>query len=536
MDNKSTTALSEVLQWACSPRGGNNFYGRILNGCGRINAKGLGTAGVTITPEGRYLLACDDVWYSKQPRQFQIIVVVHEAAHLALAHVERELHYKQRIVDKKKFRYIHKILNVAMDMAVNDVAVRPFISEQGGKFEECREKLIFPEDREYPPNLEFETYFTMLMKDLKEHGFDPNNHELHVNADGSKYEEGDDDGDENEKGEGGGGSGGEGEGDEEQEDESGGSGGEGEGDEEQQSAAGGGKGSDDDYDPQKDPNLPGWFKNLLQKQLTVHVDWTQDFDDMTEAEIERASDRAKREAKDIVVNAAKQTEKSRGTLPAGMESVLEGLLDEPSIPWHIVFRGMLKSALASKLLESTTQPNPSLFHLEDDGIEPFTGYQNDFTFHIDTAFDTSGSVSDDEFMKFMEELQGIMVAEKGVSVRMIMFDAAIQHEAMLDPQDDFSNRSAYARYGYGGTSFNPAMRRILGKDTKDDWVAQAERITNQQIPQADLVVIFTDGYAPIESPDGPVPDLAPPCPFLWALTPSGQSDPAMGSLVLWIKD
>lgn len=524
MDVKSTNALSEVLQWACSPRGGNNFYGRILNGCGRVNIPGLGTAGVTITPEGRYLLMYDDEWFSQQPRHKQIAVVVHEAAHLALAHIERLLYYKKHSFDLKKWRYIQPILNVSMDMSDNDVAVRPFLSSQGGKFEECTSDFIWPEDRDYPNNLEFETYFKMLMDDLKKHGFDPNNHELHIQMEGSNSSntksKGDPDKQQQQQN-------GIGSQEEEQSNSDG----------EEQIQKPGGKG-ENDYDPQQDPNLPQWFKSLLQKQLTVHVDWTEQFEQMTEAEIERATDKAKREGQKIIISAARQTEKSRGTLPAGMESVLENLLDVPTIPWEIVFRGMLKSALSSKLQESTCQPSPSLFHLEDDGIEPYPGFQNDFTFHIDAAFDTSGSVSDEEFKKFMNELGGIMKTEKGVSVRIIMFDAAIQYEALMDPQDDLSARSTYTmnRYGYGGTDFNPPMRLILGKDKAADWVDNAERITNERVPTADLVVMFTDGYAPIKSPQGPVPDLLPPCPMIWALTPSGQEDADMGGNVLWITE
>jgi len=535
MDGRSTNALSEVLQWACSPRGGNNFYGRILNGCGRINKPGFGTAGVTITPEGRYLLMCDDAWFASLPRYEQIVVVVHEAAHLALAHVERMLYYKRRILDEKKWMIIQPILNVAMDMADNDVAVRPFISEQSGKFEESQLKLIWPEDRDYPQNLEFETYFKMLMEDLKDHGFDPNNHEIHIQVGGGagqsgSGQSGNDDQDQDQNG------GGQGGKEEQNED------GEGKGEDEKdgqgQQMQGPGSGGKGKYDPQQDPNLPDWFKGLLQKQLTMHIDWTEQFNEMTEAEIERATDRAQREGKKIIVSAAKQTEKSRGTLPAGMESVLEDLLKEPTVPWEVVFRGMLKSALSSKLLESTCQPAPSLFHLEDDGIEPYPGFQNDFTFHIDATLDTSGSVSDEEFKKFMAELKGIMRAEKGVSIRIIMYDAAIQFEKLLKPEDDLSNRSTYTmnRYGYGGTDFRPALRRILGKDTAADWVGNAIRITNERVPTADLVVMLTDGYAPVESPSGPIPDLKPPCPLLWALTPSGKSDPAMGNNVLWITE
>ena len=138
----------------------------------------------------------------------------------------------------------------------------------------------------------------------------------------------------------------------------------------------------------------------------------------------------------------------------------------------------------------------------------------------------------------MYELAGIMKAEKGVSVRIIMYDAAIQHEELLDPNDTLFERQTYImnRHGYGGTDFCPPLKLVLGKDKKEDWVDNAERITNQNVPTADLVVMFTDGYAPIESPEGPIPDLEPPCPLIWALTPSGREDPSMGNRILRITE
>ena len=52
-EEEKARAMSMALHWLCSPRGGNNFYGRILNGCGRAPKKDLrppSRTSVTTTP------------------------------------------------------------------------------------------------------------------------------------------------------------------------------------------------------------------------------------------------------------------------------------------------------------------------------------------------------------------------------------------------------------------------------------------------------------------------------------------------------
>ena len=73
----------------------------------------------------------------------------------------------------------------------------------------------------------------------------------------------------------------------------------------------------------------------------------------------------------------------------------------------------------------------------------------------------------------------------------------------------------------------------MGKDEDSDWLEGAERIT-ESIPNADLVVMLTDGYAPVQSPAGPIPDYEPPVPLIWALTSNGAETPEM-QRVLRIK-
>jgi len=268
--------------------------------------------------------------------------------------------------------------------------------------------------------------------------------------------------------------------------------------------------------------------------MPQHIDWQQMADQMTDAEIERIKERAKRESKKIVKKAAQQTVKSRGTIPGSMQAVIDELLSEPTIPWHEVFKNLLRSSVSSKLDESTAWPHMGILAGCDGmGIEPFPGMQKDFEFFVTVAIDTSGSVSDEDFRKFMSEIQGLMKMHQTVTTRVLLYDAAIQREFLIEPDDEVSYHCT--RHGYGGTDFRPPFKRMLELDTEQDWEPDAERI-EQRLPKTDLFIHFTDGYAPISSENGsgPMPELTPPCPFVWVLTEDGREDDDMGGIVLQI--
>jgi predicted metal-dependent peptidase len=491
-----TEIVSALLQWACNPRGGNNLYGRTLNGCGRRAVPGLGTMAVSLDRRGRYMFLYDPEWLAEQTRSFQIIGFFHEASHIILQHLERGLRIRLDMNDDAKYARIKPIMQIAVDMAANDVAVRPML-HQSKAFGEHYDRLVWPESRDYPKGESFETYLALLLKDLKDEGWDPDDpgQVLHVVM-GAMGTPSDGQGDGEGKG---------GEGDEE-------------GDES------GGQGDD----------TPEWIKDLASK-THAGVDWEADFEDMNDAEVERALSRANKESRKIVKNAVEQTRKSRGTIPGSLERIIEELLQEHTIPWQTVLMGLVKSEMSSKLDESTSQPNPCYFHLAKYGIAPYPGYQHNFAFNIVLAADTSGSVSDEEFTEFMSEMQGLIKDEDDVTARLLMFDARIQHEQILEDGDVISMREfASHRFGYGGTSFNPPLQYISGDNSDDIWEEEAKRSNQKLAGPPDLMVIFTDGYAPIASPRGPVPDLLPPCPLIWVLTPSGQEDDLMAPRVLRI--
>lgn len=506
---QTNTQFNEVLQWACSPRGGNNFYGRLLNGCGRRAIPGFGTMGVGLA-NNKYVLYYDLEWFSSLDQPMQIAVIVHEAGHLALTHIERGIRLS-RDMPKEKYRHLQPVFNVAADMAVNSLAVEPFIS-LNKNFESCLEKLILPQDRSYPKQLSFEEYLDLLLEDLQQHGWNSEDYKnpdtITITDEGAQMP--------------------------------GSSAGSGKSEEQETESASGGAGEDQEESgpkTQDNSNLdgyPGWFKSLLQKPVQVHIDMSSQLDGMTDSEKERAVSGLKQDIKRIVKTAVNQTKKSRGTVPGHLQSYLDDLLEEHQIPWEVVFRNMVKSIVSPSMADSIVLPNIGMLECAG-GVEPYPGYQRDFGFHIAIAVDTSGSVGEAEFAMMMQELLGMIKTNKSISLQIIYFDCSIQKEIFItaseadnyqDIRDKLRNR-----YGHGGTDFNVAFKRFLQRDDEDCWDDEAwgERINHSR---PDMGIIFTDGYAPIESPHGPVPDLVPGFPTLWVITPDGKSDPAMGSRVI----
>lgn len=525
IETTGKTIISENLQWAVSTRGGNNFLGRVLNGCRFIPQKKLGTAGVMIGKTGHNVFVYDPEWLVSLPRAKQILVFFHEGAHLALNHVGRFLRLRKLVNNDYRYARRHMVLNVAADMAVNDTALRVFVEQKSQIFKDEMKSMILPEERNYPREESFEHYAHLLFDDLAKHGWAPDDIEDVIDDIKKRLQQ------QTEKEPSGEGQSGEGQ----------------SGEGQSQQASGGPEKSppkDDGtpksgygpYDPMQDPKLPDWFKGLLARQHAP-LDISEIWDKLTESEMERALDNAQREGKKLVQQALEQTRKQRGLIPQALEHYLEEFLTPPTVPWEHLFRGMLRSSISSKLIESTVMPNIALFPSLEDGLEPYPGLQKEVGIHIYICVDSSGSVSNDEYLKFMSEIQGILQTDTMAKAYLIIFDSAIQYEQEFGEDDEIQTPGQHGlnRYCAGGTDFCPPLRRICGVDTEEDWEKDVEGL-DKKLPKPDLVVMFTDGEAPIESPHGPVPDLLPACPLIWALTPDGTDHPAMGSRVIKIHE
>lgn len=508
MANAQDSAISNAIQWLCSPRGGNNFYGRVMNGVRRVHTPGLKSVGVNIDDAGHFFLVYDLEWFESRSVEEQLFIIQHEACHLILRHIERVTRmYKDLSCGAAlEHPFNHRIINVAMDAAVNSNLLRKELTALGPK-----QPFIDPvRDFECANGLTFDEYLAHLVEKAEITSM-PSMGE----GDGS--------------GEGGTGT------SETKSPEEG---------EANSDSSGNGK---EKQEGQESNDKPG--DGIPEDAFPKHVcDYSKQLGSKTEAELERMETEMKKTVKDIVKKAYDQTMRRRGTIPSEVKQYVDELLKEPQVPWEHIFRNMLKSSIASKMCESALIPNYALLPVMGQGVLPYPGMQHDMSFNLSVHIDTSGSISDDDFIMFMTEIGGILRSVSGIKLHVLMFDAAIQYEEFFSSTDveemqrhlKSYNTNSLNRYGRGGTDFNPAFKRMVGAEEPRDRSGSCEgNFDEHRMFKPDLMVFLTDGCAPVsEEQGGPIPRYKPECPVIWVICggSNGVVDEAMGQLVVVLND
>lgn len=170
------------------------------------------------------------------------------------------------------------------------------------------------------------------------------------------------------------------------------------------------------------------------------------------------------------------SEKSRGTLPAGVAEMIEKLFEEPIIKWQNVLKNYL-GRLPIPFKRTNTRLNRRLPERLD-----IMGKLPDAYFPIVCAFDTSGSVSNYEYQMCLNEVWSIITLQKKkFKLTVIECDMEINKVYEIKSKRDFQKMEA--RHGYGGTAFSPVYEYLRANKSK----------------YKDAVVIyFTDGYGEAE--------------------------------------
>ena len=183
---------------------------------------------------------------------------------------------------------------------------------------------------------------------------------------------------------------------------------------------------------------------------------------------------------------AVQAAKMRGALPAGVERLVEGVLNPPR-DWRRELADLVEAFPA----DFTFNPPDRRFHDADFALPSLSGEQVEFA----VAFDTSGSISAEELREYLSEVAGMLRQFDHIKLRVLTCDAAVHEDVEFDEQDldAFVERVRFR--GGGGTDFRPVF----------------ERLEETEGPKA--LVFFTDGY-------GTFPSEAPSYPVLWVLTPN----------------
>ncbi len=182
---------------------------------------------------------------------------------------------------------------------------------------------------------------------------------------------------------------------------------------------------------------------------------------------------------------AMQAAKLRGTLPAGIERVVDGVLNPPR-DWRRELADLIETFPA----DFTFTPPDRRFHDADFVLPSLGGEQVELA----VAFDTSGSISPDELKLYLSEVVGLLQQFDHIKLRVLTCDAAVHEDVELDENDIDSFAQRVKFRGGGGTDFRPVFERL-----------------NDDRPR--MLMFFTDGY-------GLFPEREPDYPVLWVLTPN----------------
>ena len=488
-DKLANLSTDEVLAWCVAPRGGNHMAARVLNQCALIYDNSIPTAQVELSKRGQFTLRVNTDFFRGLKVHGKKFVVKHEAYHLAAFHLFRYARLLDLCGNDKMRQALVAVHGLAVDAEVNDTYMRddPDFKKVMDDTSPDAIKPITPAYLEMERNLTYEEYVAECILKIKE---------IHAKFRRSKKPGG-----VPMRGEGGDGSPDPSNGD-------GGSSGDnakGKGKSTKSKGPGGTGRVDEDSDLSKQEQqirrslqemaekYEDLFKDLLDAQKdngTVHQ-WAQDLADQAAKDpegLKQLMDNAKTQAKEMVRQAVRDTERSRGLIPLGLKGMYKDLLEESVVPWTDLFKDWLSTNITNQLEESLATPNVALLNLE--WCEPYPGmsYTTDFT--VAWLSDTSGSMGDKEFLQAQAEINQILAVNKRVRVHHIQIDTAIHDETLVSHMD-FEPQS---RFGYGGTRLAAAIRRFMGDEPEAGDIGDNANLLDFPPTKHEVMIIYTDGY------------------------------------------
>ena len=196
-----------------------------------------------------------------------------------------------------------------------------------------------------------------------------------------------------------------------------------------------------------------------------------------------AADALTKEVIKQAVAEAAASAKAAGKWPAGVKELVDELLGKERINWKKLLKQYIGNKVKSGQKSSWKRESKRFGVLQK-------GKLKTRVVKIGVAIDTSGSVSKEEFVEFMDEIHGIMGSYK-TDITIVECDAKVQKVYQLkkymkvDP--NFQGR--------GGTDFRPVF----------DYFQGAGRAKKPE-----MLVFFTDG-------EGPIPDYEV-MKTVWVLT------------------
>lgn len=184
----------------------------------------------------------------------------------------------------------------------------------------------------------------------------------------------------------------------------------------------------------------------------------------------------------IAVAQAAHIAKQRGKLPAGIERMVEEIMDAV-LPWRDILRRFMTEKANDDF--SWARPNRRLIA---SGTYLPARRSEDAAGEFVVIIDTSGSIGQKELTEFASEVSGIHKDVKPRKLHVLYCDARVAHVDTFGPEDELH----FAAHGGGGTDFRPPFA----------WI-------EENCQDVKCAVYLTDGY-------GNWPEEQP-FPVMWAI-------------------
>jgi predicted metal-dependent peptidase len=170
--------------------------------------------------------------------------------------------------------------------------------------------------------------------------------------------------------------------------------------------------------------------------------------------------------KEILVRASvasKMAGDKPGSIPGDIQIYLDKLL-KPKLPWKVILRRFIQSFAKDDY--TFTRPNRRFFTKHN-----LPALKSEKLIDLAIAVDTSGSVTDEEFKRFVSETSGILKMMQPDEMTLIQFDTKLKS---IDTLKNLQDLSRVTFTGRGGTKIGPVL----------EWAKEAK-------PQ--LLLVFSDG-------------------------------------------
>ena len=160
MDKEERRNLSTAMSYLVHPRRGRNFYARIVSALQVQQSDWVWSMAVQLIKR-MYVLLWNPRWLQEAEFPYIVGIVEHEALHVILEHIPRQLKMSSELDEKDK-KVFHAVMPFSADMAVNSL----LMESNEWMREHKAQAMILPTHEAFglPMGKSFEWYSRALMK------------------------------------------------------------------------------------------------------------------------------------------------------------------------------------------------------------------------------------------------------------------------------------------------------------------------------------------------------------------------------------